>query len=452
MNAIPKRIKLHFVNGWLEWPKIIPLFQTLFLYLALVGCQMIEPEAVLESTTLTPIPTRPVVALESPLVTATPSNTAIPITPSPVFATPSPTVTLPTPSPTITLTPTPLTVDGFLLYGVVVDEEGRIYALQPGSESHFVSTGQMLPGQALSPDGTMLIIDTNDRSQPPLSPEKVFMLSLETGEKSSMNLLAHPRSGIFWSADGNSLLYIDNYSSDDTDQLILYDLVSGENQVLVEVEHILVTAGWSEDGETIAYVAESNGQFDLYIVNSNTLEKQQLTNNPDIETLVLWSPIVPQLLVGTVLDERSAFEGWPWGVENLYLFDPSSNEWQLLVEKWLGSESVSWSPNGKQIVFTDIDSLCILDLEMMVDICPLAEVEPYNEYYISFVEPPIWSDDGNWLAFRAYNGRCRMIYFLELETNTVVSGDLGCDISMVVPLSRLYWSMANWDMFSEQFP
>jgi hypothetical protein len=378
MSILPNTVKLRLAGSCLEWWRGIPFFQILLLCTILSGCQLITQEVPFAPSTLPPDPGKPVSTIETLAATPTSTNTAIPVTPSSIPVTPSATAMPPTPSPTITSTPTPFKATSFLLYGIVIDEDSQIYALQPGGESHFVSTGQMLPGQALSPDGTKLIIDTNDRSQPPLSPEKVFMLSLETGEKSSMNLLAHPRSGIFWSADGNSLLYIDKYSSNDADQLILYDLVSGENQMLVEVEHILVTAGWSEDGETIAYLAEVDGQYDLFIINSETLERQQLTNTSDVETKILWSPTASQLLVGVTPDNGHVFEMWPWGIESLYLVDIVNGDWQLITDKFLTSESVSWSPDGKEILFSDAGLLCIMNLETMIESCPLAEVRPYG--------------------------------------------------------------------------
>ena len=346
---------------------------------------------------------------------------------------------------TITLTPSfSLIPDGFLLYGLAgIDEEYQIYALQPDETSRFVSKGQMLSGQAYSPDGTMLIVDTNDWSSPPLSPDKVFILNLETGETLPLNLLAHPRSGVFWSADGNSLLYIDKYSEDAVNKLIMYDIASGENKTLVELENILLTSGWAVDGETIAYVAEVDGQYDLFTINSHTLEWQQLSNDPEIETLVLWSPAAPQLLVGNVLDERSAFEGWPWGVESLYLVDSDSNNWEWLTDKFLTSVSLAWSPDGKQIAFSDAGLLCIKNLETMAETCPLADVAPYNDYFASFWEPPVWSPDGTWLAFLAYNEVCDVLHFLELETNTVVPGDLGCDTVIWSPLAPIYWLPGN---------
>jgi Tol biopolymer transport system component len=299
----------------------------------------------------------------------------------------------------------------------------------------------MLIGQALSPDGTMIVFDTNNRSEVSRSPEKVFIFDLESGEILSLNLLAYPRSGVFWSNDATSLLYIAKYGDEALDQLVVYDVLTGENQVLTERKEIILTSGWSIDNETVAFVTKVDGQYDLFTVNSKTLAQEQLTDNPDIETLVLWSPTTPQLLIGTTLDERSAFESWPWGVENLYVFTPSNNDWHLLLEITLGSESVSWSPDGRQIAFSNAGLLCIKNVETMAENCPLEDIKPYNEYFAAFLEPPVWSGDAKWLAFRAFDGRCDLVYFLALETNLVTSADFDC--GSFSSLGPIYWSSAH---------
>lgn len=449
MNNSPDRIELHVTNRHLRRPAQLYLYQVLFLCIALAGCQTslqgetLEPATLFATTVVltTPRVTSTVTDVTAPAVNAA-KPTPIPatITPIPLPATFSPTTDALTVEATATATPTvSFITGGFLVYGVIIDQIEYIYALQPGHTSRFLLSGRLLSGHPHSPDGTSLIIDTNNWSNPPLSPDKVFILDLETEEMLPLNLLAHPRSGVFWSADGNSLLYVDKYSDDTNDQLIVYDIASGKNQVLLTMESILFTDGWSVDGETIAFVAQIDGQYDLFTVNSNTLEVEQLSDTTDVETLVLWSPTSSRLLVGVTPDNEHVFEMWPWGMETLYLVDIAHNDWELLADTFLTSVSISWSPDGEQIAFSDAGLLCLKNIETMSEICPLANIAPYNEYFASFSEPPVWSADSSWLAFRAYNGRCNMVYFLELETNIVTPGDLGCDISLISPLSQIYW-------------
>jgi hypothetical protein len=447
MNTSSKR-KKYPVYRIIRLTKNKLSFCVFIFFFALIGCKGTLEDAGFPSVTALPTSKLPVTPTDILVVTVTPHMTVASVLPSqePVTPLKDAVSTIP-PTAEITITPTPMLFmdQGYLLYGMDINQEEQVYALRPGGTSQYVVTGRLL--SPLSPDQTKIVIDTNDWSLPPLSTDNVFILNLQTGEMIPTQLKAHPRNGLFWSEDDVSLLYVARYDNETPDQLIVYDIVTGKNQIIVEMEEILYTAGWSIDGQKIAYVAQVDGQYDLFTVNSKTLEQEKVTDNSEIETMVLWSPTAPKLLVGSVLDEKSAFESWPWGVENLYLFNDVSHDWRLLVSKWLGSESVSWSPDGKQILFADAGLLCIKNIETGVETCPLAEIAPYNEYYASYSEPPIWLADSNWLAFRAHNGTCYMVHFLEMETNIVIPGDLGCDVSLVSPLSPIYWSSSNLPRF-----
>jgi Tol biopolymer transport system component len=257
-----------------------------------------------------------------------------------------------------------------------------------------------------------------------------------------LHLSTYPSSGIFWSKDERSLLYIAKYDDNQkVDQLIQYDLATGTNQVLSEMEEILVTAGWSSNGNEIAFVAKVNEQYDIFLINNITLEQEQITNNPDIETMILWNTLDSHLLIGSVLDERSAFEGWPWGIETLSLYDTESNEWIWHLDKYLTSESVSWSPDGNQILFESAGSICLIDSDTMSEICPITESTLPPNHFVSFRTKPVWSPDGKWAAFYATRADCIALYFLEVETGAVTQGDLGCtEISFSSPI---YWLSAE---------
>jgi len=440
MNSLQKRKKYHVMN------KTKPLYLLAFLCVLWAGCQSIAQNEVQSAT---PLPTyvqatAPVITPQATVVTASIAAASATLTQKPTNPTPDKETGAVTATLEI-ITPSPVSFkeDGMFLYGATVNDEDHIYALQPGGRSRFITKGIMLYGQAISPDGTKVVVDANPLSQrPPLS-ENVFIFDVETGETLPFNFLGVPPFKVFWSVDGSSILYVARYDEASPAQLVVYDVISGENRVLVEMEKILLTSGWSVDGQTIAYVADVEGQYDLFTINSETLEQQQLTDDPDIETMVLWSPTSPQLMVGVKPNSESPFEMWPLGIEYLYLVETESNNWQILTDKFLTSESVSWSPDGKQIALWNEGLLCIKNLETMTEVCPLTNISPFDEFIVSFDTRPIWSADGDWAAFYAINMPCMMIYFLELETNSAMPGDLGCDVTEISRSSPIYWSQAD---------
>ncbi|MBK8987687.1 MAG: hypothetical protein IPM39_16680 [Chloroflexi bacterium] len=311
MNSLQATIKHHikYLSGLNE---TTPLYLFVFLYILLAGCQSATQSEV-QPATMLPTAIQTVAPVETPQTIAA---ATIPI----ASVTPTQQMTRPTPDPdkegepeSVTLelaTPSPVSFeeDGMFLYGATINDEDHIYALQPGGSSRFITKGIMLYGQAISPDGTKIVVDANPLSQQPSLPENVFIFDVETGEISPFNFLGVPPFKVFWSDDGSSILYLARHDEASPDQLVVYDVVSGENRVLVEMEKILFTSGWAVDGQTVAYVADVGGQYDLFTINSETLEQQQLTDDPDIETMVLWSPSSLQLLVGVKPNSESPFE------------------------------------------------------------------------------------------------------------------------------------------------
>jgi TolB protein len=341
------------------------------------------------------------------------------------------------------MTPSPTPV-GWLITDwsnfLLREERYNIYLLRPGQTSQFITRGTLLNGQPWSPDGTKFIFDSSSSPQPN-PPPVLAMANLVTGQTSVINLLDRP-SRIFWSPDGKYLLYVTG-GPDHTIQVVLYDFEAQENMILTEIVReqagFFSLVGWSPDGRKIAYVSEVNSQIDLFVLEVDTLSVQQLTNTPDIETIAIWSTTEERLLFGTKDDSEYAFETYPPGAWTLYFIDASGANLISLFSSYYSS--AAWSPNGEKIAYSKRGQICILDIEPLSETCPLEDVPPYNGYSADTYEPPAWSADGNWLAFRATGHKKELsylAYILELDTNTIMPVDL--DIGNAGPI---YWSRAR---------
>ncbi|MCZ7672013.1 MAG: hypothetical protein M5U34_35255 [Chloroflexi bacterium] len=154
------------------------------------GCQSIAQNEVQSAT---PLPTyvqatAPVITPQATVVTASIAAASATLTQKPTNPTPDKETGAVTATLEI-ITPSPVSFkeDGMFLYGATVNDEDHIYALQPGGRSRFITKGIMLYGQAISPDGTKVVVDANPLSQrPPLS-ENVFIFDVETGETLPFN-------------------------------------------------------------------------------------------------------------------------------------------------------------------------------------------------------------------------------------------------------------------------
>jgi Tol biopolymer transport system component len=404
--------------------KIIFLFSTLSYLIVAAGCQSIASETPSPAAAID-IPTARVTAVptETPKPATTPSPSPMPPTEEPAA---EPTST-PEPTPTFLPTPSPWLFDRsrpFFFFG----SSSGIQVGYPDGQVQTVTQGR-LPwfSQPWSPDGTKFIF-----WRAATSPYRInlFMADLLTGEVQLLDF-AH-FTFYFWSPDGRYLLYAEDGNDFDI-RVMVHDFESGENIILAtfprDSQGIYYSlAGWSPDSRKVAYVAQVEGQFDLFVVDVETHNTQQITDDPAAEVHVAWSPVESQLLVATN-SKLDPFISYPFGAQELYLLDENGNGKQRLAEfEYL--TQLSWSPDGRQAAFTDNGRLCILTIEDLNQSCPLEESFPAEEFNNpAFDSPPKWSPDGQWLAFPVTVGQfiCHQAYLLNLSTNELVHLEVeGC--------------------------
>ena len=338
------------------------------------------------------------------------------------------------PSPVATVAPTAPPASSPVLLFRGGYEDHPIAAWSPGQAAQPLTQGDVLYGQPLSPDGRHLVFDAEPDDPYPT----IAVLNLSDGGIERLSLLSQIRT-VHWSPDGRFLLYV--YAQDSGDQLVLYDFASGNNTLIVDMEIIFFAAGWSPDGRQIAFVANDDGQFDLYVLDVVTRAVRRLTNTLAVEIAVVWSPVENTLLVGADrYDERVLQEGY-LGVTTLYLIDSDGRSQTLGYYDRIDPPSLAWSPDGQRIAFAEKYALCILDLATGRTTCPLKDTVPFGAY-VTRGNPPGWSPDDRWLAFRATgfeNGLCYGVYALELATGEVSIVEEGsCETG------PLFW-VADWE-------
>jgi len=123
---------------------------------------------------------------------------------------------------------------------------------------------------------------------------KFYLLPLDTLEIRPLIDLTGCQRWLSWAPDDNLVAFVANPD-------ITWDLfVAGLNQN--EPRNLSNTAdideyqpAWSPDGKTIAYVSyiptsETSFEQDIYLIDTETLEVRHLTHSKEYESLPLWSP------------------------------------------------------------------------------------------------------------------------------------------------------------------
>jgi Tol biopolymer transport system component len=181
--------------------------------------------------------------------------------------------------PSNTPTPSPWHSDQSQPFIITETQEEIFIAYLDGRYQSIPSGNIVYNGQPWSPDGSQFIFSVN----PPGPGKDYYIADLRDG---SIQLLEFIDGSIYWSPDGRYLLYteskLDGVNYEVT--LMLYEFETGNSRVLVtiprrnsNVEYTIV--GWSPDSQKIAYVAEIDEQYDLFTIDIETMDSQQLTDD-----------------------------------------------------------------------------------------------------------------------------------------------------------------------------
>ena len=208
-----------------------------------------------------------------------------------------------------------------------------------------------------------------------------------SGEDDPMNV--SPRSAqaksVSWSPGQRYLAWV---AGGDIPLLMLYDVASGETELLVSEVDQDQPPVWAPQSDRVAYVSDVDGSPDIYMVEVANGDQTRLTFSEEREQVGDWSPD-GQWLVFTRAGHDGLLLRNPTGVNLIELTDgPDSNP--------------IWSPKGDRIAFLrdageDLDLYVLRPTESDnwaedTDEIAVAETE-YDE------SSPSWSADGRQLAY-----------------------------------------------------
>lgn len=189
-----------------------------------------------------------------------------------------------------------------------------------------------------------------------------------------------------WSPDGSQVAYA---SAPDSGGMAVYvmDIGTGESQRITD-EGFWPT--WSPDGTRIAFLAGSRGNEDIYVINADGSNLQQVTFFPGMENQPVWSPVGNQI----------AFSLEQQGDTDIFLIDLDSGEDPVNLTNRHGVDaSPDWSPDGTRIAFYSTrdggrEKIFIMDADGSNVVQVTDSV--YDDWH------PAWSPDGRMIAFTSY--------------------------------------------------
>jgi len=142
---------------------------------------------------------------------------------------------------------------------------------------------------------------------------------------------------------------------------------------------------WSPDGKKIAFHSDRKGNFDIYVMDADGTDLTPLTDNPRADTFPAWSP-----------DGRKiAFQSKRDGNKQIYVMNADGSNEARLTHDNVDDVNPSWSPDGRYIVYSSVIGGGIQIYMMNADGSnphPLTSGSQLHNF-------PVWSPDGQWLAY-----------------------------------------------------
>ncbi len=163
---------------------------------------------------------------------------------------------------------------------------------------------------------------------------------------------------------------------------------------------------WSPDGKRIAFASDRDGQdgrpaYEIYVMDADGGNLQNLSNNRNDDRSPSWSPDGKRIVFASDRDRGRAD---PHNID-IYVMDADGSNPQRLTENRNEDEYPSWSPDGKRIVFSAVrDGHFKNNLDITSEIYVM-DADGGNEQRLTENRNndwhPSWSPDGKRIAFMA---------------------------------------------------
>jgi WD40 repeat protein len=137
---------------------------------------------------------------------------------------------------------------------------------------------------------------------------------------------------------------------------------------------------WSPDGKRIAFFSDRGGNFDIWLMNADGSDMQQLTKDPKPDRYPTFSPD----------GKRIAFSSWRNGVPNLYMMNIDGSDVHQITYGTGGDFEPYWSPNKDEIAFFSKRSDKYEIWKVNADGTGLRQITHYDGMYMG-----AWLPDGS---------------------------------------------------------
>jgi dipeptidyl aminopeptidase/acylaminoacyl peptidase len=275
-----------------------------------------------------------------------------------------------------------------------------------------------LASPMVSPDGETIALyyDISGRNE-------IHLLDPETGDLDQLSDGEVPRSvkmGFEWSADGDRLFYHHDEGGDEQFDVYAMDL-DGDVEPVVEMDGQVMLQSVGDDGDTLVFASNADGQMNLY---RHDLAAGETTKLTDYERAVNGGELSPDGdRIAYATNETDDYENY-----DVYVADADGSNPRNLEVGEVGAEAMpaDWHPDGDKLLVgdntEDLGRAGIYDLA--TDEVTWYGTGEYEE------NPSFFLPDGDRFVVGRVDGTVDVPVVYDVETGEAEAFDLPAGVSM----------------------
>jgi hypothetical protein len=304
---------------------------------------------------------------------------------------------------------------------------------------------------SLSPDGSRLVFIRDGRFSKDIvlasAIDGKILGRLVEGERSGdFESLRYFYTAIGWSPDGSRIAFPSKRGGEDVLNILDVDRKKVIDSMAFGFD-ALYSPCFHPNGREIVFAGIRNGKSDLFVIDVQSGELTQITDDPYLARDPQWSPDGKQIAFVTDAGEGTDLENLLFGDPRIAVLEVESGQIALLPGQSGKNISPQWGPDGDHLAFvSDRDGISDLYVQNLHNhrLYRLTKLITGVTGIVDSSPPFSWSRDGSRIVFTTFMGDGWELYQIDDPLAKMVEVDLPEPIEQIAARERE--SLAPWDM------